>query len=186
MHNTNPDDYLFEEILRRDQELYSLATYDIAQGMIMVMNSPEESMKMRKRVAGKYNYFKKLIQSGECTFDFIRKTVLMNNGPVKQDLTMDQYIEDLIEESDPPHFIEAAQTDIQRLQDHAKSTPSSREVSQAEAALATMFFDSLMKAIEAKRNHPYPTSDENKDNDEKDTENEDNPFGYDDDDNIPF
>ena len=193
MYN-NPEDHLFDEIVRRDQELYSLATYEVAHGRIMVFSDPEKMMDIKTKVADKYNYFKTLIQKGECSFDFIKKTVLMKNGAVLQDLTMDQYIKDIIDDSCTDNTFGAIGDGKKSL---APPIPSPEELSQAETALANMFFDSIMKAIDIKKNHPFPPSKNKKEYNERDREeieddeeiypSDDYPFDdYPEDDDLPF
>lgn len=77
----NMSNHSFEEVGRMDQALQNLALYDVAHGLIFVPHSIDEAMAFQTKVAEKFNYFKRLIQNRECTFDFIRNEVLSKNGP---------------------------------------------------------------------------------------------------------
>jgi SAM-dependent methyltransferase len=57
------------------QELLNIADH------ITALDSSEEMMELNAKIAEKFNYFKALIHSGECTFDFIKNSVLAKNGP---------------------------------------------------------------------------------------------------------
>jgi hypothetical protein len=67
-----------------DQALQQLAAYDVTGGMIATPDSMEEAIELQLRIASRFNYFKKLIQNGSCTFEFIKNTVLDKNGPFAQ------------------------------------------------------------------------------------------------------
>jgi hypothetical protein len=76
---------LFEEAIRNDKTLQYLASYDVTCGNMFVPKTPEEIDELNLKIANKFNYFKKLIRSGECTLDFISQTVLLRHGAFVQD-----------------------------------------------------------------------------------------------------
>lgn len=79
------DPYKFENVAQLDYILYQLAMYEVTKGNMIVLDSIEDSFDLRKKTADKFNYFKKLIQNGTCSFDHIEETVLLRNGPFVQD-----------------------------------------------------------------------------------------------------
>jgi hypothetical protein len=76
---------LFEESIRNDKTLQYLASYDVTCGNMFVSKTQEEIDELNLKIANKFNYFKKLIRSGECTLDFISQTVLLRHGAFVQD-----------------------------------------------------------------------------------------------------
>ncbi len=80
----NMKTHSFEEIIRLDQSLQRLALYEVTKGMMIIPKSPEEQFRLETKVAKTFNYFKKMIQKGECTYDFIKWHVLDKNGPFVQ------------------------------------------------------------------------------------------------------
>lgn len=73
--------HTFDEVMKLDQSLQYLASYELSQGKMVIPKSMEEMMELNAKIAEKFNYFKTLIQNGECTFDFIKNSVLAKNGP---------------------------------------------------------------------------------------------------------
>ena len=71
----------FDDITYFDDALHQLAMYEVAQGLILVPKTPEAVAELHVKFANKFNEFKRLIQSGECTYEFIKFTVLDKNGP---------------------------------------------------------------------------------------------------------
>ena len=78
-----------DDVFKMDQLLHQLASYEISEGRIIVPKSLEEAMELQKKTADKFNYFKTLIQSGECTMDFIKYCVLKKNGPFHKEENID-------------------------------------------------------------------------------------------------
>jgi hypothetical protein len=74
----------FEEIIKLDQSLQRLALYEVTGGMMVVPKSLEEQFNLELKIAKTFNYFKTMIQKGECTYDFIKWHVLDKNGPFDQ------------------------------------------------------------------------------------------------------
>jgi len=89
----------FEEVIRMDENLRYLATYEVTGGKMIVPLHPEDMFDITKDIAEKFNYFKKLIQDGECTYEFIKTTVLSKNGPYIQNKKP-------LDFSDPKCFLE--------------------------------------------------------------------------------
>jgi hypothetical protein len=90
----------FDEVSRIDGILYQLAMYEVSGGMLITPDSIEDVMKFQKKIASRFNYFKSLIRSGECTIEFLRSNVLNKNGPfIQEQLSEEDVIDKLIEES---------------------------------------------------------------------------------------
>lgn len=75
-----------DDVFRLDQLLHQLASYEVTGGKIAVPSSFEEAFELNKKTAEKFNYFKNLIQKGECTIDFIKERVLRKNGPFPKEI----------------------------------------------------------------------------------------------------
>ena len=73
--------HTFEEVANLDDALYNLAMYDVTKGRLFLPKSMDEAIDLQQNTAEKFNYFKGLIQAGECTFEFIKWDVLQRNGP---------------------------------------------------------------------------------------------------------
>lgn len=73
------------EINKADEKLRELATYEIAQGKIVVPSSLTEYSQLQAKIAHKFNYFKYLIRNGEMTLDELSVMVKNKFGafPVK-------------------------------------------------------------------------------------------------------
>lgn len=80
-----PEHNRFDHVSNLDYQLYQLAMYEVTKGRMMVLESTEDSLKLKKRTAAKFNYFKRLIQNGDCTYKYIEDTVLDKNGPFLQE-----------------------------------------------------------------------------------------------------
>lgn len=74
----------FDEVIKLDQTLQYLAAYEVTGGKLLIPKHVDELAHISIKIANKFNYFKKLIQDGECTFDFIKNTVLTKNGAFPQ------------------------------------------------------------------------------------------------------
>jgi len=70
-----------DDVFKIDQLLHQLAFYEVTGGKIILPDSMEYAYEIQKKVAKKFNYFKTLIRSGECSIDFIKNRVLQENGP---------------------------------------------------------------------------------------------------------
>lgn len=86
-NNTNMKNYSFDDVLRLDQYLHKLALYEVTGGMMIISKGPEEQFELELKIAKTFNYFKKMIQSGECTYEFIKTRVLEKNGPFFQNFS---------------------------------------------------------------------------------------------------
>ena len=75
----------FDDVMKLDQSLQYLASYEVTGGKMIVPTSAEAFAELNIKIAQKFNYFKKLIQTGECNLDFIKFQVLYKNGPYQQD-----------------------------------------------------------------------------------------------------
>ena len=74
--------YTFDEIKKLDQALHQLAIYEITHGRIIIPQDIEDALALQEKSAEKFNEFKRLIQEGDCTFEFIKNMVLAQNGPI--------------------------------------------------------------------------------------------------------
>jgi hypothetical protein len=57
------------EAHRRDKFLHDLAVYEVTKGLMITKISQEGILNLYSQVAHKFNYFKRLIQSGEYTIE---------------------------------------------------------------------------------------------------------------------
>ena len=70
-----------DDVFRIDQLLHQLASYEVTGGRIVVPSTIKEAFELQKKTAETFNYFKALIQRGECSVDFFKNKVLKKNGP---------------------------------------------------------------------------------------------------------
>ena len=76
--------YRLEEVMEWDHLLYQLAAYEVNKGMIAIIVDPQQLVNTARKTANTFNYFKRLIQNGECTFEYLYNNVLLRNGPFSQ------------------------------------------------------------------------------------------------------
>jgi len=83
--------YTFDEIAKIDESLHYLATYEVTSGKMFIPKTQDEVFEFAGKIAEKFNYFKGLIQKGECTLEFIKQKVLEKNGaiPRKKEVDID-------------------------------------------------------------------------------------------------
>ena len=74
----------FNEVSQLDNDLYQLALYTVTKGKMVLPKSMPEMIDLQDKIVGKFNYYKTQIQSGECTFNFIKWSVLGKYGPYPQ------------------------------------------------------------------------------------------------------
>lgn len=89
--------------MEADQALYQLAAYDVARGLIMIPESTDQAIGMQKGIAKRFNYFKRLIQNSELSFEDIHQAVIERNGPFpskKHNMSLDDLLESLKEPED--------------------------------------------------------------------------------------
>lgn len=82
--------YSIEETFELDQTLKKLAIYEVAEGRMVIPATEAECVSFELECAKKFNYFKDLIQRGECTIEYLKDTVLFKNGAFNQ---ADEYID---------------------------------------------------------------------------------------------
>lgn len=89
---------IFDEAIRIDKTIQYLANYEVTGGNIVYPTTPEEADELNIKIANKFNYFKKLIRSGECTLEFLSANVLYKNGPFVQSKkkNIDDIYEDIV------------------------------------------------------------------------------------------
>lgn len=94
--------YTFEEAHRLDTELFRLATYETTGGMAIYVSSPVVAMEAQKKVSDTYNYFKRLIQTGEATIAQLTQQVLQKNGPFQssEKTVNEQNIDEILNDAD--------------------------------------------------------------------------------------
>ncbi|MFA5312347.1 MAG: hypothetical protein WC375_03380 [Methanomassiliicoccales archaeon] len=76
--------YTMDEVIELDRLLFQLASYEVNRGMISIPTDVQDVILAAQQIVRTFNYFKRLIQNGECTFDYIQNTVLLRNGPFSQ------------------------------------------------------------------------------------------------------
>ena len=76
------DDFFIEDVQKWDSRLFQLASYEVTSGLMVVPSSQEEILELQKKIASKFNYFKRLIQLGEITIDELSKSVFARNGAI--------------------------------------------------------------------------------------------------------
>jgi hypothetical protein len=79
----------FEEVIYLDNNLYQLAIYEVTKGQIVIPKSMPQLIKLQDKIADKFNYYKRQIQSGECTYEFIKWHILGTYGAYPQSNTLD-------------------------------------------------------------------------------------------------
>jgi hypothetical protein len=126
----------FDEVMQLDQSLQYLASYEVTKGLITIPNSHEELIDLNEKIATRFNYFKGLIQRGECTFDFIRNSVLKKYGAFPRDKTP-------IDFSDTKCFEQVAEQD---------NEPAFDEKLFVEKCLAVLFPDFKTKKLDSSDN----------------------------------
>jgi hypothetical protein len=93
--------YRFSDLMNYDNELFLLANYEAAKGLIPILETPEQVNKYRAKVAKIFNRYKVSIQSGECDLKFIRDSVMSKYGAIPPlDMTEEEMIEHVIEGND--------------------------------------------------------------------------------------
>jgi len=65
-----------------DQLLFQLANYEATSGLAFVPGDIDEAVSIQKAIAQKFNFFKRMIQNGECTIEELQQLVIMRNGPI--------------------------------------------------------------------------------------------------------
>jgi len=96
-------DYSFEEVSKLDNALFQLASYDVTQGLLVVPETLEGESNLARKTMSRFNYLKKLIQSGECTYEFIKNHILAKNGPFYHEelhKSIDEQVNDVIKASE--------------------------------------------------------------------------------------
>ena len=93
----------FGDALSIDQSLYQLAAYDSSDGMILIPESGEQAFLQQKKIATKFNFFKRLIQNSEASFNDIQQSVVMRSGPYSfsnRNLSPEAIVEKAIKDSE--------------------------------------------------------------------------------------
>lgn len=72
----------FKEVSDYDNDLHQLAIYEVTEGkLVMPPKSFNHMFLLQSKIVTKFNYYKKMIHDGECTYDFIKCDVLGRFGP---------------------------------------------------------------------------------------------------------
>ena len=88
------------EARRYDRLLMELASYEVSKGLAPThIETGGELIDFQKEVLKKFNYFKKLVQTGEITLDELEDDVVSRNGPFyvepeKHIDDLDKFVED--------------------------------------------------------------------------------------------
>jgi len=115
--------YTFDEAFELDNIIKKLALYEVSGGKMFISDNYEELMDLQVECAHKFNYFKGLIQSGECTIEYLKDTVLSKNGPYPQHTELIETPEHLMEYIDEEDkrkveeqdFIESLYSNVETL-----------------------------------------------------------------------
>lgn len=90
-------EHSYKEVKDLDDALYDLASYETLGGLILKPVSQEEMFDLYSRIITTFNMFKRSIQNGECTFEFIKEGVLARNGAFpRQKITDEEIVEQTI------------------------------------------------------------------------------------------
>lgn len=76
------EDFTIDDIMKWDNILFQLAAYEVSKGLMILPVSTDEALDLQNKICDKFNYFKRLIQSGEMPLASIQKTVLLRNGAI--------------------------------------------------------------------------------------------------------
>jgi len=76
--------YRLSELMGFDNELFMIANYEAAEGLIPVLNTQEELLQHKVKVAKIFNRYKLCIQDGECDIDFILDNVMSKYSAILQ------------------------------------------------------------------------------------------------------
>jgi len=87
-----------EETFELDKTIQKLALYEICEGKMVVPTDRQGLIDFELECADKFNYFKDLIQKGECDLEYLENTVLSKNGAYNQNEEFIGTPEELIEE----------------------------------------------------------------------------------------
>ena len=74
--------YSIREVMQMDQLLFQLATYEATQGLAFVPSDMDDALSIQKTIAKQFNFFKRMIQNGECTLEELQQLVVTRNGPI--------------------------------------------------------------------------------------------------------
>jgi hypothetical protein len=93
--------YYLSDLMNFDNQLFVLANYEAAEGLIPIFKTEEETAEYRAKVANIFNGYKLGIQNGEYNLDFVTKTVMGKYGTIPQlNLTPEEMVDNLIEGKD--------------------------------------------------------------------------------------
>lgn len=100
--------------MQMDQLLFQLATYETTSGLAFVPADIDEAINIQRCIAKKFNFFKRMIQNGECTLEELQQLVITRNGPVpnkNHNLSLEESLEEMLktpieEEKTPPDRFE--------------------------------------------------------------------------------
>jgi len=73
--------HTFKEVSEFDNDLHHLALYEVTEGKLIIPKSINHMVDIQIKIVNKFNYYKKLIHDGECTYEFIKWDVLGRFGP---------------------------------------------------------------------------------------------------------
>lgn len=73
----------YQDAMARDKLLYELSMYDLCGGMMRIIKSEEDYMEFNQKIFDRFNFYKRLIQIGEYTFDELVNDILSRNAAIK-------------------------------------------------------------------------------------------------------
>jgi hypothetical protein len=74
--------YSFNDIMQIDQWLMQFASYEASKGFLKIPTSMEDMVELQKQTSNNFRYFKRLIQTNECTLEDIEQMVIKRHGAV--------------------------------------------------------------------------------------------------------
>jgi len=77
--------YTFDDVGKLDNDIYQLALYEVTKGKLALPKGMEQLAIIQEKIAQRFNYYKMVIRSGECTIEFIRHTVFAKYGPFPEE-----------------------------------------------------------------------------------------------------
>lgn len=130
-------EYSFEDIMRLDQSLHQLAIYEVCEGMLVIPKSMEEVETLQDKTIKTFNFFKKMIQNGECSFDFIRRSVLNKYGPIPRTKLPDVESPEFLESDDKWDKKEQEKESSDRINKFMESLIKSIVIPSSQGSVAT-------------------------------------------------
>lgn len=124
---------IFDEAIRIDKMIQYLANYEVTGGNIIYPTTQEEVDELNIKISNKFNYFKKLIRSGECTLEFLSVNVLYKNGPFVQ--SKKKNIDDIYEDIVGKNLNESDKSLVDKLVAASKKSKKRKKMNKSDIDL---------------------------------------------------